>query len=120
MDIVQRLLQVYGLWQEFVRHFLKTNKYSLGIKIDQILVEILELVSTASFLPKEEKLPYVKRAITRLETTKLLIQVAWETGSLNEKRFEAMARPLADVGRQLGAWRNNLKKQTAAPDKKRQ
>jgi hypothetical protein len=108
------------LWQEFVKHFLKTNRYSLGIKIDQVLVEVLELASAASFSPKEEKLPYIKRAIIKLDVVKFLIQTAWETGSLNNKRLEAISKPLAEAGRQLGAWHNNLKKQTAAPIEKRQ
>jgi len=108
-------LNAYCLWQEFVKHFVKTNRYSLGIKIDQILVEVLESASAASFAPKEEKLPYVKRAIIKLDVAKFLIQTAWETGSLNSKRLEAIAKPLAEAGRQLGAWHNNLKKQTATP-----
>jgi len=103
------------LWQEFVKHFQKTNKYSLGIKIDQMLVEVLESASAASFSPKEEKLPYVMRAIIKLDVAKFLIQTAWETGSLNSKRFEAISKPLAEAGRQLGAWHNNLKKQIATP-----
>ena len=87
----------------------------LVTKIDQILIETLELISAASFAPKEEKLPYVKRAIIKLDTVKFLIRAAWEIGSLNEKRFGALSKPLAEIGRMLGGWHNNIKKQTAVP-----
>ena len=89
-------------------------------------MEILELVSAASFSPKEEKLPYVKRATIKLDTAKFLIQAAWEIGSLNEKRLAALSQPLAETGRMLGGWHNQLKKaaedtkQTATPNERRQ
>ena len=125
-SIVQRLLQAYCLWQNFIKHFEKTSKYSLGIKIDQLLVEVLELTSAASFSPKEEKLPYVKRAIIKLDIAKFLVQTAWEINALNEKRLAALSQPLAEIGRMLGGWHNQLKKvaeqtkQTAVPNGKRQ
>ena len=74
-------------------------------------MEVLELVSAASFSPKEEKLPYVKRAIIKLDTAKFLLQVAWETDSLNEKRLVALSQPLVEIGKMLGGWRGQLLRQ---------
>lgn len=89
---------------------LKPQRYSLGLKIDCLLVEIIEAISAAVFLKREEKLPYVRIAIRKLDTEKLLLMILWETKVLDEKKYVALSIPLAELGRQLGGWNGNLSK----------
>jgi hypothetical protein len=88
----------------------------LGEKIDSLFVEIIEAVSAAVFLQKQEKLPYVHVAIRKLDTIKVLLLVLWETRSLDIKKYVAFSLLLNEIGKMLGGWSGQLQKQNS-PEK---
>jgi len=92
----------------------KTQRYSLGQKIDGLFIEIIEAVATASFLSRQEKLPYVRRAIQKLDAMKILLMVLWETKSLDNKKYGTLSAPLDEIGRMLGGWNGQLTKQNSS------
>ena len=67
----------------------------------------------ASFLSREEKLPYVRRAIRKMDTLNVLLMVLWETKSLDDKKYIALATPLNEAGKMFGGWRGQLEKQNS-------
>jgi hypothetical protein len=67
----------------------------------------------ASFLSKSEKLPYVKIAVRKLDTLKVMIQIVWETKAIDEKKFITISEKLNEVGKMLGGWHNNLLKENS-------
>jgi hypothetical protein len=85
----------------------------LGQKIDGLLVEAIEAIATASFLVKTEKLPYVKRAIQKIDTSKVFLLILWETKSLDTKKYTALSLKLDEVGKMLGGWNGQLTKQNS-------
>jgi hypothetical protein len=64
----------------------------------------------ASFLSKDEKLPYVKVAVRKLDTLKIMIQIVWEIKAIDEKKFIALSEKLNKTGQMLGGWHNSLLK----------
>lgn len=72
------------------------------------------MISAAAFLPREEKIPYVRIAIRKTDTLKLLLMVLWETKSLRDKRYIALSLPLNEVGKMLGGWQGQLVKQNSS------
>lgn len=67
----------------------------------------------ASFLQKEEKLPWVKVAIRKIDTVKLLLMVLWETKSLDEKKYILLSLQLEEIGKMLGGWNGQISKQNS-------
>jgi hypothetical protein len=65
--VLEKIKGAYILWHEYHTILPKTQRYTLGNKIDGLFVEIIELIAYASFLPPEEKLPYVKAAIRKFD-----------------------------------------------------
>lgn len=104
LPVIQKLVQTYKLWYECIPHFPKTSRYTIGGKIDALFLEIAEATFTASFLRKEEKLPFIRKAIIKLDVLKFMLQLAWEIKSLDNKKYIALSEPLAEVGRMLGGW----------------
>lgn len=100
------------MWQEFLPHFPKRSKYTLGNKIDSLFVEILELIFIAVYLPREHKSPYIKKSIGKVDLLKFFLQISWEINSLENKKYIALSEPLNEVGRMLGGWHKQLEKQT--------
>ena len=89
----------------------KTQRYSLGNRIDKIFIELIEVTATASFLSKEEKLLDVKKSIRKLDTLKILLMVLWETKSITNKKYIEISSLLDEIGKMLGGWHNQLLKQ---------
>ena len=107
-------------WYDYRQIMPKIHRYSLGQKIDNLFVEIIEAIATASFLVREQKLPYVRRAIQKLDTLKIMMMVLWETKSLEDKNYIALSTPLDEIGRMLGGWNGQLAKQNSPGAKPRE
>jgi hypothetical protein len=101
---------VYLVWYGYYQILPKTHRHTLGSRVDTLFVEIIESVVTASFLTPAEKLPYVRVAIRKLDTLKVMLMVLWEAKSLDDKKYLAVAEPLVAIGRMLGGWNGQLTK----------
>lgn len=116
LPIIQRLTAVYKLWHEIMPSLPKTSRYTLGEKLDGLLLEIMDLMYTASFLPREQKPQYLQKAVGKLDLLKFFIQLLWEIKSLDNKHFVALSEPLEEIGRMLGGW---IRQITAPPGNSR-
>lgn len=110
-----KLISAYKLWHEYLPHFPKTARYTLGEKIDTLFVDAVEVISIATFLTKDEKSPFVRKAIVKLDTLKIFLKIAWEINALETKKYITLSEALYEPGRMLGGWHNQLIKQNS-PD----
>ncbi len=115
MPLLQKLKSAYLLWYGYYHALPKIHRYSLGERVDNLLVEIIEATALASFLPKNEKQTYVRLAIRKLDTLKILLMILWETKSLDNKKYAALSLPLEEIGKMFGGWNGQLTKQNS-PD----
>jgi len=76
----------------------------LAAKIDSLFIETLEYIFIASYLSKEQKIPYLQKAIARLDLLKFILQVSWEIKVLDNKKYIALSEQLNEIGRMLGGW----------------
>ncbi len=105
---------MYLVWFQYYQILPKAHRYSLGQRIDSLFIEIIELVTTASFLLRDEKLPFVRMALRKADTLKILLQVLWEAKSLDNKKYIELSEKLIEIGKMLGGWSGQLAKQTPA------
>ena len=115
LPVLDKLKTVYKLWHEYHEKIPKSQKYSLGNKIDNIFIEIIEMIAYAAFSSKTEKIPYIKVAIRKLDTIKILLQVLWESDGLDDKKYINISELLHEIGRNIGGWYGQLNKQNS-PD----
>ena len=113
MPVLEKIKHAYGLWHCYHELLPKTQKYSLGNRIDKLFIESIEATVTAAFLPPTEKLPWVRLALRKTDTKQVLLQILWETKSLEEKHYITIATELVDIGRDLGGWNGQLTKQNS-------
>lgn len=106
-------MDTYKFWHSFLIKLPKTARYTLGAKIDALFIEVLEAAVTASYADKENKLPWINRAITKTDMLKIFLQVLWETKTLDNKRYIASSEPLDEIGRMLGGWRGQVARQNS-------
>ena len=115
--MLEKLKTAYLLWFTYYQTLPKTHRYSLGQKIDSILVEAIEAIVAASFLSPVEKQPWVRLAIRKIDTLKVLLMVLWETKSLDNKKYAALSVPFDEIGRMLGGWNGQLQKKNSPTEK---
>ncbi|OGG73208.1 hypothetical protein A3A38_02330 [Candidatus Kaiserbacteria bacterium RIFCSPLOWO2_01_FULL_53_17] len=113
MPLLEKLKTVYLVWSKIYPIFPKLYRHTLGARIDHLFVECIEAIAAASFLSREEKRPFVRLAIRKLDTLKILCMVAWENGSLDTKKYIALSSPLNEIGKMLGGWQGQLQKQNS-------
>lgn len=97
----------------YYRDLPKYHRYSLGRRIDDLFIISIEGVSQASFLPRGEKQPYIRLAIRKMDTLKILLMVLWETKSVSDKQYIALSEKTDEIGRMLGGWNGHLLKQNS-------
>jgi hypothetical protein len=110
LPLLERIKSAYILWHGYHSTLPKVHRYSLGGKIDELYIESMEATSAAAFLPRDEKMPYVRLATRKIDTLKLLLMVLWETKSLDTKMYAALSDRMDEVGKMLGGWKGQLAK----------
>ena len=110
--MLQKVKSVYILWHDYLQVLPKTHRHSLGQRIDNFFIEIIESIATASYIAREEKLPFVRASIRKLDTIKILMMILWETKSFDDKKYIALSMPIDEIGKMLGGWSGQLQKQT--------
>lgn len=112
--VLEKIKSGYIVWHGYHDTLPKTQRYSLGNKIDKIFVEVLEIVAFATFTAKKERLPYVTQASRKFDTLKILLMILWEIKSIDNKKYIALSITLDEVGKMLGGWLGQLEKQNPA------
>lgn len=113
--MLQKIKSAYLLWYGCYQKIPRVSRHTLGERIDLLLIETIEAITCATFLPKTEKAPFVRHAIRKLDTAKVLLMVLWDCGSLETKKYAALSEPLEDTGRMLGGWYGQLQRQNNTP-----
>lgn len=62
-------------------------------------------------MQKQEKIPWLRLAIRKNDTLKILLMILWETGSIENKKYIDMSVMIEEVGRMLGGWNGQVSKQ---------
>lgn len=105
------------LWYECYKSLPKEHRYTLGTKVDNLLTDIIEAISSASFLIKTEKQPYIRMAIRKIDAVKIFLLILWENKSLDSKKYLAISEKINEIGRMLGGWNGQLTKQNSSTNR---
>lgn len=109
--ISEKLLQTYISWQNNNKHVPKMLRYSMGVRIDSLFAQMIELVSEAMFVSEEQRLPLVRRANIKNDVLKFMLYAMLEIGGLKENIYTELSFKAEEVGKMLYGWRIKLEKQ---------
>ncbi len=113
LPVLNKVKGAYLTWYRFYQDIPKIHRHSLGQRIDTLFVEVIEAISAASFLSREEKHPYVRLAIKKADTLRVLLMILWETKSFDDKKYITLSVILDEIGKMLGGWNGQLTKQNS-------
>jgi len=89
--------------------FPKTKRYTIGQRLDQITLEVIELVIIASYLPHEQKLPVLRKIGAKTDLLKILIRLCKETKCVENNHYQHLVAQLIEIGKMLGGWMKSIK-----------
>lgn len=112
IPIVLKLKDTYNIWQEYLQHFPKANRFTIGSKIDVLFLEAMEYAFLASYTHTTEKQALLDKGISKVDLIKLLLQLAWEIKALDNKKYAVLADKFAEIGKMLGGWKRQLANKT--------
>ena len=115
VPILQDLIEAYKLWHEYAKNLPQGSRYTLGARITNLFIETVELLFCARYAAGEQKLAYLRRAGSKLDLLKFLLQVAWELKDIQTNKYATLFEPLAEIGRKLGGWMRRVEKEIKTP-----
>lgn len=92
----------------------KGARYTMGTRIENKFLDLLELSYTAYFTEREKKSQKISECIFALDILKFLLTIAWEGKFLSHKQYEELAIKLNEIGKMFWGWKKSMK----APPKK--
>jgi hypothetical protein len=104
LPVLLKLTQSYKLWQEYFDLLPKSKRHTIAGKIDELFIEVIEAVSLAALAHKNEKMAHIKKASTNLDLLKIFLEISWEIGVLEKKRYIAVSQTLIEPGKMIGGW----------------
>ncbi|MBU2595287.1 four helix bundle protein [Patescibacteria group bacterium] len=107
-SILKRIKEGYLLWLAIVPHMAKSSRYTIGSRIENRFLDLMEFSYDTYFTAINEKKEKISRCIKDLDKLKYLLSLAWEAKLISNKQYEAVALKLYEAGRMLGGWKNNL------------
>ncbi|TAK04956.1 four helix bundle protein [Patescibacteria group bacterium] len=90
------------------RSFAKSEKYALGERMEETLLNVLLGIIDAGQAKQEWKLTGIDAALRELEKTKILLRLASDLGQIQERRLISYQESLQKIGRMLGGWRRAI------------
>lgn len=112
MPIVTKLNESYKLWHACLNELPRLTRYTLGIKIDNLFTDCLELSLLAGYASRPEKLSVVQKLSTKIDALKFFLKLLWEIKALDNKKYNALSWPIVEIGKMAGGWLTMLKKET--------
>ncbi|MFH0780187.1 MAG: four helix bundle protein [Parcubacteria group bacterium] len=109
VPILHVFKESYKLWHEQLQHLARPTRYTIGVKIDGLFTDLIQLTLNAEYVKREEKFPVLKQMSEKIDALKYFLTILWELKGIPNGAYAQIADKLANCGRMLGGWLKNFK-----------
>ncbi len=102
--VVTAVHEYAAWWTLKVAKFPKDIKHSLGQRSLELVLELLETLVEAAFVPAPERPPLLASANRQVERLRHLTRLAHATAALPHESYAHASAYLDDIGKQIGGW----------------
>lgn len=85
-----------------VSKFPRSQRYSLGERLENLSFDILELLLDALY--SRDKTPLLHRTNIKLDKARHYIRLSKDLKLINLQRYEVLSKMINEIGIQLGGW----------------
>ena len=104
ISLFQKIYDFYKLFYLYIDNFPKKSREVLGQKIESTILELVELISKASFAGQNEKINDLTSASVKLDFLKVLFRLTFDLKIIDQKKYILLEEKLQEMGRMLGGW----------------
>lgn len=108
--IMQKVYDLLKSTIPVLNKFPRSQKFTLGDRIQNQLSDLLELYIQAFYAPRPEKKRLLHQANVQLEIIRHYFRLAYELGLYHSNRYQDFAEKLHEIGRMTGGWLKSLEK----------
>jgi len=104
-DEISVIVKTYDftLWLlPHVAKFSRDHRFTLGNRLEEGALEVLELLVDASY--NEQKRTLLQQANARLSRVRYLVRLAKDLKQMSVKQYEFAARAIDGIGVEIGGW----------------
>jgi len=104
IPVIIKLFVVYEMTHKLIFKFPKHERYSLGEKIENSILESIEMLILANHASKYEKEKILLKANSKIELLKILFRISLNCQIIDGKEYLEAENKLQEIGRMTQGW----------------
>lgn len=76
----------------------------MGQKSETVLLDMLEMIIVASNLPKQDKLPVLRNASTKIDVLRVFFKLGKDLKIIDNKKYIEFENIIVEIGKMIGGW----------------
>ncbi len=104
LPILKKAYELYKRFYIIRKKVPKQDRYSIFLKSENSLLEVIENILKASQLSKIEKMPSLKNASSSLGLFKFFVRLMKDVKTIDLKEYIIIEAHTDEIGRMLGGW----------------
>jgi hypothetical protein len=105
---VGKTFNFYCQLHVWIHLFPKVERFSLGARLEDSALELLEGLLHVNQLPSSLKKNALVALSAKLDVMKMLVRLALETKCVDDKKYLTLQSFLQEIGKMLGGWIRSL------------
>ncbi len=102
--LVHTVCEFYKLIYAETNKVPKRDRFGIFAKIETVSLMLVELVITATFESKNQKLPSLNTARIKIELLKRLLRIANELNIIEQKKYIYLESQLQEISKMTNGW----------------
>ncbi len=104
IPVVIKLFIIYEITHKLIFAFPKHERYALGEKIENSILESIEMFILANQASKYEKEKILLKANSKIELLKILFRIALNCQIMDDREYLEMENKLQEIGKMTQGW----------------
>ena len=104
VPLLQKAYDFYRSYYETVDHFSKKSRVALSVNIEDSILDLIQLISNASFANQTDKAKILNEASCRVDFLKLFFRLCYELRIIDQKKYFLFEEKILEIGKMIGGW----------------
>jgi hypothetical protein len=113
LPVVEKTKKLYAIWILIHRKIPRTERFGIGLRIDNAFLDLLTALRRASFSEPRQKIPLLEMAVVKIDDIRFFIQLLWENRLVSNEQYISLNLNLETIGNNVGGWRKETIKKTS-------
>lgn len=96
------------------RNIERAARFGLGVRIDIIFLDLLELLRKAVYTPINKKTILLEEASDKIDMSRFFLQILWEARLIPDNQYISLGTDIENLGKIVGGWKKGLISKTSA------